>query len=49
MGIKILGFRVDVDPMQARGSYYIYFDDLRAVVDLFAEDNRDPDDMPDGW
>jgi len=49
MGIRILGFRVIVDPMQARGSYYIYLDDLRAVVDLFAEDNRDPDDMPDGW
>jgi hypothetical protein len=49
MGIKILGFRIDVDPWQARGSYYIYLDDLRAVVDLFAEDNRDPDDMPDGW
>ena len=49
MGIKIVGFRIDVDPMQARGSYYIYLDDLRAVVDLFAEDNRDADDMPDGW
>lgn len=49
MGIMIRGFRVVVDPMQARGSYYIYFDDLRAVTDLFAEENRDPDDMPDGW
>jgi len=49
MGIRILGFRVDVDPMAARGSYYIYFDDLRAVVDLFAESHRDADDMVDGW
>ena len=49
MGIRILGFRIDVDPMQAMGSYYVYFDDLRAVVDLFAEHHRDPDDMPDGW
>jgi len=49
MGLKIVGFRVDVDPMEAYGSYYIYFDDLRAVTDLFAEDNRDPDDMPDFW
>jgi hypothetical protein len=49
MGIKIRGFRVDVDPWEAYGSYYIYLDDLRAVTDLFAEDNRDPDDMPDGW
>jgi hypothetical protein len=49
MGIKILGFRIDVDPMEAYGSYYIYFDDLRAVTDLFAENSRDPDDMMDSW
>jgi hypothetical protein len=49
MGIKITGFRIDCDPMEADGNYYIYFDDLRAVTDLFAENNRDPDDMADGW
>ena len=49
MGIKITGFRVDCDPMESYGSYYVYFDDLRAVTDLFAEYNRDPDDMVDGW
>jgi hypothetical protein len=49
MGIKIVGFRIDVDPMEAYGSYYIYFDDLRAVTDLFAENSRDPDDMMDAW
>jgi hypothetical protein len=49
MGIKIMGFRIDCDPLEAFGSYYIYFDDLRAVTDLFAENNRDPDDMADGW
>jgi hypothetical protein len=49
MGIKIMGFRIDCDPMEAFGNYYIYFDDLRAVTDLFAENNRDPDDMIDGW
>jgi hypothetical protein len=49
MGIKIVGFRIDCDPMEAQGAYYIYFDDLRAVTDLFAEYNRDPDDMNDGW
>ena len=49
MGLKIRGFRVDVDPWAAYGSYYIYFDDLRAVTDLFAENNRDPDDMLDNW
>lgn len=49
MGIKITGFRIDCDPMEAYGSYYVYFDDLRAVTDLFAENNRDEDDMSDGW
>jgi hypothetical protein len=49
MGIKIIGFRIDVDPMEAIGSYYVYFDDLRAITDLFAEDNRDADDMLDSW
>jgi hypothetical protein len=49
MGLKIVGFRIDVDPMEAYGSYYIYFDDLRAVTDLFAENSRDPDDMLDSW
>lgn len=48
-GIRIRGFRIDVSPMEAIGSYYIYFDDLRAVTDLFAEHHRDPDDMMDGW
>ncbi|MDR0456983.1 MAG: flagellar filament outer layer protein FlaA [Treponema sp.] len=49
MGIRIVGFRIDCDPLESYGSYYIYFDDLRAVTDLFAENNRDPDDMADGW
>jgi hypothetical protein len=49
MGLKIIGFRIDCDPLETYGSYYVYFDDLRAVTDLFAENNRDPDDMADGW
>jgi hypothetical protein len=49
MGIKVVGFRIDCDPTEAYGSYYVYFDDLRAVTDLFPENNRDPDDMPDAW
>ena len=49
MGLKITGFRINVNPWEAYGSYYIYFDDLRAVTDLFAENNRDPDDMLDTW
>ena len=49
MGIKFLGFKIDFDPMESYGTYYIYFDDLRAVTDLFAEAQRDTDDMSDGW
>jgi hypothetical protein len=49
MGIKIIGFRIECDPVETYGNYYIYFDDLRAVTDLFAENNRDADDMNDGW
>lgn len=49
MGIKVTGFKIECDPMEAYGSYYIYFDDLRAVTDLFAENSRDPDDMVDSW
>ncbi|MDR1287784.1 MAG: flagellar filament outer layer protein FlaA [Treponema sp.] len=49
LGLQIIGFRVDCDPMEAYGTYYIYLDDLRAVTDLFAEDNRDADDIADAW
>jgi hypothetical protein len=48
-GIKVTGFRIDVDPMDAFGSYFVYFDDLRAVTDLFTEDLHDPDDPIDDW
>lgn len=48
-GLRIVGFRVDCDPLQAAGSYYIYFDDLRAVTDLYSVENRDKDDMQDNW
>jgi hypothetical protein len=48
-GIKVIGFRIDCDPMDAYGSYYIYLDDLRAVTDLFTEDMREADDPLDDW
>ncbi|GMO48454.1 MAG: hypothetical protein Ta2G_04090 [Termitinemataceae bacterium] len=48
-GIKITGFRIDCDPMEAFGSYFLYLDDLRAVTDLFSENYRDPDDPVDDW
>lgn len=49
MGLKVVGFKIECDPDEAFGTYYVYFDDLRAVTDLFAEDSRDEDDMSDGW
>jgi len=48
-GLKLIGFKIDFDLMESYGTYYAYFDDLRAVTDLFAETYRDPDDMADGW
>jgi hypothetical protein len=48
-GIRITGLKVDVDPLDAFGTYFIYFDALRAVTDLFGETKRDADDISDGW
>ena len=48
-GLRIVGFRVDCDPLLARGSYYMYLDDLRAVTDLYDMENRNEDDMIDNW
>lgn len=46
-GISIRSFLIETDPAETYGTYYIYFDDLRAVTDLFSENNRDADDMVD--
>lgn len=48
-GLRILGFRVDCNPVLARGTYYVYFDDLRCVTDLYDCENHDEDDMADNW
>jgi hypothetical protein len=48
-GIRITGLEIDCDPMDSFGTYYVYFDDMRAVTDLFGESKRDADDMSDGW
>ncbi len=48
-GLRIVGFRIDCEPTLARGSYYLYFDDLRATTDLYDIENRDEDDMNDDW
>ncbi|PIE04856.1 MAG: flagellar filament protein FlaA [Spirochaetales bacterium] len=49
MGISIDGFNVKCNIDETFGRYYIYFDDIRAVTDLFAEESRDGDDMMDAW
>jgi len=51
MGLKIVGFKIECDPDEAFGTYYLYLDDMRAVTDLFAEDisSRDKDDIQDNW
>ncbi|MDR1215479.1 MAG: flagellar filament outer layer protein FlaA [Treponema sp.] len=49
VGIKIVGFEVVCDPEETIGSYYLYLDDLRAVTDIFLQENRDEDDMEDSW
>ncbi|MBP5448649.1 MAG: hypothetical protein J6Y01_00865 [Spirochaetales bacterium] len=48
-GIKFNGFLIECDPAEAYGTYYIYFDELRATTDLFNESTRDDDDMRDDW
>ncbi|TVR30786.1 MAG: flagellar filament protein FlaA [Spirochaetaceae bacterium] len=48
-GIEILGFLIRPAMLETYGSYYVYFDDLRVMTDLFTEESRDPDDMVDGW
>jgi hypothetical protein len=48
-GLRIVGFRVDCNPMEARGSFYMYLDDMRAVTDLYDMQNKDDDDMMDNW
>lgn len=48
-GISILGFNVNCALDETYGNFFIYLDDLRAVTDLFSEESRDLDDMPDTW
>ena len=49
MGLKVVGFKVECDPEDAYGSYFMYFDDLRVVSDLYEMEARDADDMYDNW
>jgi hypothetical protein len=48
-GLSFAGFSVACDPSETYGLYYAYFDELRAVTDIYNEEYRDEDDMQDGW
>jgi len=48
-GLSINGFSIETDPEESYGTYYVYFDELRAISDIYSEENRDEDDMQDGW
>jgi hypothetical protein len=48
-GISFTGFVVKCDPSESYGVYYVYFDELRAITDIYNEEYRDEDDMNDGW
>ena len=48
-GLQVIGFVIEPALAETFGSYYVYFDDLRAITDLFPEESRDPDDMLDAW
>ncbi len=48
-GIKFNGFLVECEPSETFGTYYMYFDELRARTDIFSELTKDKDDMEDNW
>ena len=48
-GISFTGFVVKCNPSESSGVYYVYFDELRAVTDIYNEEYRDEDNMNDGW
>ncbi|OQX28468.1 MAG: hypothetical protein B0D92_08785 [Spirochaeta sp. LUC14_002_19_P3] len=48
-GVMIKGFNIKCNLDETYGRYYVYFDDIRAVTDLYTEENRDVDDIPDTW
>lgn len=48
-GIEIEGFVIDTAPLEAYGTFYMYFDDLTAVTDLFNQQQRSKSDIPGNW
>jgi hypothetical protein len=48
-GVSFAGFSIRTDAEESYGVYYAYFDELRAITDVYQEEHRDEDDMEDGW
>lgn len=48
-GISFMGIHVNVDPRDAYGKYYIYFDNLIAKTDVYMDTYREQDDPLDIW
>jgi hypothetical protein len=48
-GISLMGMSIQCDPEEAYGVYYVYFDEMRAISDIYSEEYMDEDDMQDGW
>ena len=48
-GIELVAIIIEPLYTEAYGTYYVYFDDLRAMTDLSIISERDPDDPSDSW
>ncbi|WGK68316.1 flagellar filament outer layer protein FlaA [Candidatus Haliotispira prima] len=48
-GLLIESFKIETSLKDSLGTFYVYFDDLRATTDLFGTDAKDPDDPSDNW
>ncbi len=48
-GLVFKGFLIKCDPLESRGRYYIYFDNLTAEVSRFWEEYQDEKDPVDNW
>lgn len=49
VGLQIIGFEIDTNLDDSRGTYYVYFDDMRAWVDFSAFEVAENDDPIDAW
>lgn len=48
-GVRFMGLRIDVDPKDSFGKYYVYFDQLMAKTDMYLETYMEKDNPIDTW